>query len=660
MLLDLLKHLIHRPPLQPVASPAAALDDTGFYRALRNGNHDPALLIAHARWLMTRAPLHAAELLQEAGRRQPTSPAPPYWLGETHLQLGNRQSAAECFHTALLRDEDLAAAWHGLARARHAQGRATEAAHAETQWSRLSRPAKADFSEASALPAINSDAPASGARLALYLAQSARPRAALKMAIEICRLDPDDSVAVLALATAQAALGKYRDACTSCRQGLLLTPDDPELECLLADCIGMEDEVSALEHYRALVFKHPAPPATLLNNYGCALSRTDRFEEAVPPLRKARALEPDLQKIQLNLAYALTYIGKRDEAQALLDALIAEEPHHFEAHWYRSHLKLACHDLAVGWQDYRYRFAAAATAIRPLPMQRWSGESLDAQKSLLVTAEQGIGDEIMFAGCLGQLQGRVANITLECDPRLHALFARSFPGIQITDKAVTNTQLPAPADYFVPAGDLPEWFLPDIGSFHLNTTPYLVANNIEVATFQRRLATLGPGLKVGIAWRGGAITSRRNLRSLSLDTLSPLLDVPNCQFISLQYGDCSAEIEQARIRGYPITHWPEAMTDLDMFAALVSALDIVISVCSAPVHFCGGLGQRAWVLTPFAPEWRYSTHEGHMLWYPSVSLLQQAAFEDWQSVITTAVHKLGQAANRRFTEQEVTNCGTLG
>lgn len=655
-----------------------AIDEPTFCRAWCEGGQRPELLIAHALWQMPREPLLAAELLQEATRRLPQASLPLRLLGELHLGLGNAQSAAESFHAALLRNENDRLAWQGLARVRAAQGRAVEARYAKARGlpeEQDSRPASTEF-RCAALPemedwgawqrfldesdvAVNpvaiearleervanfAEQISPRIALSLWLSNRGRPRAGLLHAKAAYRAAPEHPAAGIALATACSALGKARQALDLCRQAIAEQPDNLELRSLYADCLGaVGDNAGAIRQYEQVIAHHPAPGAQLLNNYGCTLTLLEDFAAAIVPLRTALALQPRLQKARLNLAYALTYHGRRKEARELLEAILADEPLHFEAHWYRSHLLLAAHDFPPGWADYRYRFVAAATSLRPMPMRRWDGKPL-ADEALLVTAEQGIGDEIMFASCLADLARQAPRILLECDPRLMPLFSRSFPAITVVSKPKTNAELPPPADCHLPAGDLPGFYRQDVGQFRRNSRPFLIPDPHQVETFKQRLAALGAGLKIGIAWRGGSASSRRSTRSLPLPDWSPLLSVVGCRFVSLQYGACTDEIAAAHSAGYPIAHWPEAIGDLDAFAALVSALDLLITVCSAPVHFAGGLGRPAWVLAPHAPEWRYTELDGHMLWYSSVRMFRQPEPGDWASIIQQVHEKLAAMA----------------
>lgn len=685
LLARLLKGLLRRPPVPVAPMQNCAIDlvdDLAYFRTLRVGRQNPSLLVAHARWQATRDPLLAAALLQEAARREPQASEPLRELGELHLDLGNRQSAAEAFHTALLRNEKDAWAWRGLARARQSQGRVADARYAETRAALVEsdrRPASADFRDdhlrdsAPALPETDdwpawrdylsaaeesghqietealldervtaaSDALFPRIALSLWLCQHARPRAAYHLAKAAFQVSPDRPAAILALAMAQGALGQTTRALGLCRQALDRHHNDSDLRILYADCLGSEnDNAAALVQYRRILACRPAPSATLLNNYGCTLTLLEQFAEAIGPLREALALTPNMQKARLNLAYALTYLGQREEALALLDHLLIDEPHHFNARWYRSHLLLANHDFSSGWADYRYRFVAAATAMRLMPMPRWDGQQPLENKRLLITAEQGVGDEIMFASCLPDLMAMQPRVTLECDPRLAHLFARSFPGITLAAKLTSASDLPVEADYHLPAGDLPGLYRQNIDSFRAARSPFLVPDKKLVADFDEQLSALGAGLKVGIAWRGGTVTSRQTTRSLPLDKWAPLLSVAGCRFVSLQHGDCAEEISNMRAAGFPISYWPHAIADLDAFAALVAALDLVITVCSAPAHFAGGLGCPAWVLAPYAPEWRYTTLDNHMLWYPGVELLYQAAPGDWNILIQTTANRL--------------------
>jgi len=160
------------------------------------------------------------------------------------------------------------------------------------------------------------------------------------------------------------------------------------------------------------------------------------------------------------------------------------------------------------------------------------------------------------------------------------------------------------------------------------------------------LAALGNGLKVGLSWRGGTVNTRKELRSLAVSQCLPLLASSRCQFICLQNGDCSAEIESLRHAGVELQWWPEATSSFDDLAALVTALDLVISVDNTVAHLSGALGRPLMVLLSASPDWRYLWQGDRMPWYPNARLFRQHRSGDWQSVIESVKADLDRF-NRR-------------
>ena len=140
----------------------------------------------------------------------------------------------------------------------------------------------------------------------------------------------------------------------------------------------------------------------------------------------------------------------------------------------------------------------------------------------------------------------------------------------------------------------------------------------------------GPGKKIGLSWRGGVGLTGKKRRSFSLSELQPVLSLPGVHWVNLQYTDVREEIETSPVR---VHHWQEAIDDYDQTAALVCALDGVLTVCTALVHLTGGLGRPALVMVPFGADWRYGATGERMVWYPSVRLLRQRRVGDWTDVL---------------------------
>ena len=237
---------------------------------------------------------------------------------------------------------------------------------------------------------------------------------------------------------------------------------------------------------------------------------------------------------------------------------------------------------------------------RPQHYPQWDGGGL-AGCSVLVYAEQGLGDEIMFASCVPDIIAASKHCVIECSPKLESIFRRSFPAATVY--AMTPSRnLPASVQeksigLQTAMGSLPRFLRRNYAEFPQHHG-YLQADRERVLFWRDRLSRLGPGLKVGISWQGGTLKTRRQVRSLPLPQWLPILRTPAIRFVNLQYTDCStdlAELEAAA--GISISDWQEVRDDYEHAAALVSALDLVISVCTAVIHLAGALGSASSLAT---------------------------------------------------------------
>jgi Flp pilus assembly protein TadD len=344
---------------------------------------------------------------------------------------------------------------------------------------------------------------------------------------------------------------------------------------------------------------------------------------------------------------ALHEVGRLEEALAAYDAARALDPEHVGARFHRAIALLTLGRFAEGWPDYELRLLSEDRPQRAFPFPRWQGESL-AGKTLLVYAEQGIGDEILFASCLPQIVAAAGRCVIDCAPKLAPIFQRSFPsatvrGAQQSDPV--DWALAHGIDVQIPAGSLP-LHLRRMASDFPAPAAYLSADAAKMARGRARLRALGPGNAIGVSWRGGTPRTRAERRSLALADLAPALRLTGLHLVSLQYGhDAAAEVAQfAAETGLHIHHWAEALEDYDETAALVTALDGIVSVCTAIVHLGGALGCPVWVATPRVPEWRYGARGERMPWYASVRLRRQAVNGGWAPVVDAIRRDLLAAA----------------
>ncbi|MCW5759314.1 MAG: hypothetical protein KIS90_06065 [Phenylobacterium sp.] len=297
-----------------------------------------------------------------------------------------------------------------------------------------------------------------------------------------------------------------------------------------------------------------------------------------------------------------------------------------------------------GWADYEARFGirrfpetAGAQVTAALSGALTTSPSADALagRRVLLLGEQGIGDQVMFAGMIPDLQAVAASVTCVCEPRLVRLFRAAFPGASFAGPAEAQVRRSG-IDRVVAMGSLGSAFRRTRADFP--GRPYLTPSDAARARWAERLGPRTTRLRVGVSWRGGLPNTRRDQRSLALEQLAPVLGLPDCEVVSLQYGDAAAEIAAANaslsrpIRAFAATD----LNDFDDLAGLVSNLDLVVSVQTALVHLAGGLGRPCLTLVPFNAEWRYMAAGETMPWYGSVRLLRQAGPGAWGPVIEAA------------------------
>lgn len=372
---------------------------------------------------------------------------------------------------------------------------------------------------------------------------------------------------------------------------------------------------------------------------------TNDMDGAVEAARKALTFSADQPRVYVTLGSALFALGRVEEALAAYKRALKLSPRYADAQFHMGLANLMRRKYREGWQDFEERFRTAQYRDYPPCMPRWNGTSLRG-RTLLIHREQGLGDEIMYASCFPQVIADAQHCFIECESRLEKLFARSFPRATVfsspgNDRSIPQTIPEADVDVRTYAASLPRYLRNSLRDFP-DHTGYLLADPERVGYWREQVATLGDGLKVGISWRGGTTLTYTGRRSLSLEALLPVLSVPGVRWVNLQYGDRAGEIAACEGgHGIRIADWPDAIdNDYDETAALVTALDLVISVCTSVVHLTGALGKPVWVMASYVPEWRYGLHGESMPWYPAARLIRQTERGAWEPVIAEVEQQL--------------------
>lgn len=491
-------------------------------------------------------------------------------------------------------------------------------------------------------------------------ARSALDRGALanaRLHLERARGAGENSVACdVMLATVLAQQGEVSSAERILTPWLDHRPAVPDAHNTMGNIRRMQGRLDdAIAHYDLALATQP-DFAVALSNRALCQHESGHFEDALRGYQRAIAIEPQDVTATTNLAALEFDLGLDADARTHLEQVLHIAPGLAQAHWVLGFGLLRGGDFDRGWTEYEWRERDSGRTQPSPDLPEWRGGKI-AEGPLLVCAEQGLGDQIMFASCIEDLTNVVDDCVVECDPRLVRLFERSFPRIRVVPHLKTGIE-PWRNDRIAPRvktwlGSLPLQYRKHRGAFP-ERHGYLSADPLQVDAWRTRLSAVGTGLKVGISWRGGTPSTRRSTRSIPLVDWLPLLRLPNVHFIDLQYGDHAEELDAVvRTHDIRLTRWPQALAaDYDATAALVDALDLVISVQTSVVHLAGALGKEAWVLVPRVPEWRYGNQGRDMPWYPSVRLFRQMS-TDWTEVLTEV-----KTALSRKTDQLRHSAGT--
>jgi tetratricopeptide (TPR) repeat protein len=410
-----------------------------------------------------------------------------------------------------------------------------------------------------------------------------------------------------------------------------------------------------------------------------ALSWLGRRDEAETCYDRALAINPSLSEALNNRAGLLSETGRSDRALADLDAVLAANPRFAEA-WmnrgnalmelqreedaiasYRQafalsqqptarfleglgYLRLA--QFSHGWQCYELRWHARdfRHSQRNYSSPRWDGKPLRGR--LLVSGEQGLGEQIVFASMLPDLRAVVSSVTAEVERRLVPLFARSFPGAEVI--ALEDPLHHDPADAHIAMGSLGQHLRPNASAFPLRPEGYLQSDKARAADLRARLSD--GRLLVGLSWHSRN-PNYEATKSVRLQDFTTLLRLPGCRFVDLQYGDTTpdrAAIEHEL--GIKIDRLADIdnTNDLDGLAALICACDLVVTVSNTTAHLAGALGRETHVLVPFGRGrmWCWFTERSDSPWYPRARLWRQKPLQPWTEVIADVTGALvGRSAS---------------
>jgi tetratricopeptide (TPR) repeat protein/ADP-heptose:LPS heptosyltransferase len=478
---------------------------------------------------------------------------------------------------------------------------------------------------------LNPDDPEPWWQMGNVLIQAGRWPEALLTRKHTLKLNPRHGEAAYQAGYYLNMQGRLEEALTYLDRSAELQPDHVptlQMRALVLMNLNRLDESLAVNRRAAAL--DPAN-ADLCSNIGSVLLAMGRTEEALAWYDRSLQIRPDSAGVFTNKAKALVELIRVDEAMALYDRAIALDPNCHEAVWQRASLQLLIGDFEAGWSGRemsRWGMPDLMARYPKFPQPMWLGQEPVAGKTLVVCQDQGLGDVIHFARYLPLLASRGAHVILLVDPPLCPLLSR-LSGVSQCLPQLPDTRLP-PFDFHVPIDSLPMIF-----GTRLDNIPaaesYLPPPDVD--QMQAWESRLGPRekLRVGLVWSGNPKHSNDHNRSVPLRMFSELLKV-DAKFVSLQKNPRPQDAEYLRERP-DIVDFTSDLLDLAATAALISCLDLVITIDTSVAHLAAALGRPTWILLPQNPDFRWLLNRDDSPWYPTVRLFRQTETRDYGSVI---------------------------
>jgi tetratricopeptide (TPR) repeat protein len=454
---------------------------------------------------------------------------------------------------------------------------------------------------------------------------------ALRFLTQALRINSGSAEAMSNLGLALHATERFEEAIAWYRNALEIAPDHPEILYNLGNaCLELGRIDEALANFDAVLAKSPGHVGALVNR-GNTLLRFNQPVKAIASYDNALAALPRHPQILTNRGHALRRLDRPAEALADFDAALAADPEFAEAHFEAAMTRLCLGDFDAGWKSYEWRWRTGAFARHRPQFQAplWLGDAPVSGKTILLHAEQGMGDTIQFIRYAPLLAGEGAKVVCEVQPELLPLLA------QLKDVTIIARGEPLPAfDLHCPLLSLPLAFGTRLETIPA-AVPYLAAQVERLAEWRDRLALAEPLAarpRAGFVWSGQTSHKNDANRSIPLARLAALFEDPPVQCVSLQSDLRDADGEVLR-RLPNLVHLGGVLRDFADTAAAISLLDVVISVDTAVAHLAGALGKPVVILLPHAADFRWLRVREDSPWYPTAKLFRQPAFGDWGSVI---------------------------
>ena len=476
--------------------------------------------------------------------------------------------------------------------------------------------------------------------LALVESQRGRNEQALSWIQRAIKISPSNAEAQRSAGSILLALGRYAEAAEATRRAAALQPDLPGVHGQLGMALAkLERCDEAMDSLEIALRQEPHPNADLLNTMAAILERRCDFVRAEDFARRALRLQPGCKEAFNSLGNALMGQTRLGEALPAFDQALAIKGDDAMIRYNRSMALLAGGDFLRGWAEYEWRWKRPDVPAKPPQFKEpvWDGRDIRGQ-TILLYAEQGMGDVIHFIRYVPLLAQRGARVLLVCPAVLKTLVRH----VQGLDQLLDSGEPLPPFDTHAPLMSLPHLFKTTLENVP-GTVPYLPIPPAE--TFPLSAVPVGT-LKVGLVWSGGDLYPKNRIRSASLDQFLPLLRLPGIRFFSLQCGPRSADLKKLPA-DIQVENLGSRVRDFADTAAAMGQMDLVISVCTSTLHLAGALARPVWGVLAFSPCWRWMLGRSDSPWYPTMTLFRQPKPGDWAGVIAQVEAALRDLTQRR-------------
>ena len=441
-------------------------------------------------------------------------------------------------------------------------------------------------------------------------------------------LRPEYAKAYCNLGNALSEMGEHTKAIACYERALALDEGAVAARHNLGNALLHSREYDRAEKCFREVLNAEPGRAAHHNSLGNVLLRQHRDAEAEASYNRAVALEPGYAAAHINLANALLQLGRVEEMKQHYRRGVELDPASAGGQYNLGLVLLRDGDYLEGWlkHEWRWDFRELQQPRRHFSQPQWRGEPLNGA-IILLHAEQGLGDTLQFIRYAPLVAARGGRVFLEVQPRLRRL----LEGMSGVERVIVRGDTLPEFAWHSPLMSLPLAFRTTVDTIPV-ATPYLRADPALVAAAWQVCPPIDKRLRVGLAWAGNPSNKGDAQRSMALEQLAPLADVPNAIFYSLQLGAAAEQIQPLQDR-FPLIDACSRDKDFAETAAVAATLDLVISVDTSTAHLAGAMGLPLWVMLPHLADWRWMEEREDNPWYPTARLFRQPARGDWVSVV---------------------------